>query len=128
MSPSKEIYSSVVFNGHKVGRTIDFPTINLDVTVIPQQIKHGVYASWVTIGTKTYKGALYFGPRLVFAETVNVLEIYILNFNQEIYGQEVSFTIEDFVRPPMDFASLDGLKQQLKEDISRVDALLTAVA
>lgn len=103
-------------NGQKVGRTIDFPTVNLDPQVVPSSTKQGVYASWVTVRGTTYKGALYYGPRLVFSEQQTVLEIYILDFNTEIYGEDVVFTIEQFIRPPLNFETLDGLKQQLKAD------------
>jgi len=113
-------YQSTVFHGDKSGRTINFPTINLDPLVIPQDTKPGVYASLVEIAASEYKGALYFGPRLVKGETHNVLEIFILDFDKEVYGQTVSFCLEKFIRPVLDFASLDELKQQLQKDIEAV--------
>lgn len=114
------MYTSTVKKGEQIGRTLDFPTINLDPKVIPSSTKQGVYASWVTIGTKMYKGALYFGPRLVFNETQNVLEIFIMDYSGDLYNQTVSFTIEHFIRTPKDFSNLNLLKQQLKKDIQDV--------
>lgn len=122
------LYKSKVFKGEQVGRTIDFPTVNLDVTIIPKDTKQGVYASWVTVNGQTYKGALYYGPRLVFNEVNVVLEIYILDFSGDLYGQEVNFTIHDFIRPPLDFDTLDGLKAQLKADVTKVNMCLTTRA
>jgi riboflavin kinase/FMN adenylyltransferase len=116
------IYSSEVFHGDKSGRTINFPTINLDPLVIPQDTKSGVYACLVEVSGNEFKGALYFGPRLVKSETHNVLEIFLLDFDKEIYGQTVKFCLEKFIRPVLDFASLDELKQQLQKDIEAVEA------
>jgi riboflavin kinase/FMN adenylyltransferase len=127
--PSK-YYQSTVFHGDKSGRTINFPTINLDPSVIPQDTKPGVYASRVRLADTQFSdsmladtefiGALYFGPRLVKGETHNVLEIFLLDFEKEIYGQTVKFCLEKFIRPVLDFASLDELKQQLQKDIEAV--------
>lgn len=114
------LYKSNVFFGEQIGRTLDFPTVNLNASLIPKNTKQGVYASWVTHNNVIYKGALYFGPRLVFNEKNTVLEIYIIDFNKEIYNQEISFTLESYIRPPLDFDTLEALKQQLKKDISDV--------
>ncbi len=113
-------YSSPIFHGDKAGRTIGFPTINLDPTIIPQNTTPGVYAAQVQLTGKNYLGALYFGPRLVKGETHNVLEIFILDFSQEIYGETAQFSILQFVRPVMDFSSLEELKSQLQKDIAAV--------
>ena len=113
-------YQSTVFHGDKSGRTINFPTINLDPLIIPQDTKPGVYASLVEVSGVEFKGALYFGPRLVKGETNNVLEIFLLDFEKEVYGQTVIFCLEKFIRPVLDFASLDELKQQLQKDIEAV--------
>jgi len=120
--PATPWISATVLRGDQVGRTIDFPSLNLDSTLMPStlQKKPGVYSSRVRIGATEYTGALYYGPRLVKGETHNVLEIHVLDFNQEIYGETIAFIVDEFVRPPLDFASLEGLKQQLGEDVARV--------
>ena len=91
-------YQARVLHGEKTGRTIGFPTVNLDPSVIPQDTEKGIYASLVKINGKDYHGVLYFGPRLVKNETHDVLEIHVLEFAEEIYGDEISFTLEKFVR------------------------------
>ena len=113
-------YHSAVQRGDQSGRTIGFPTVNLDPSVIPADTVPGVYASVVKYDDVEYKGALYYGPRKVKHETTNVLEIYILDFNKEIYDENVFFTIERFVRGVMDFTSFDEMKQQLQKDIEAV--------
>lgn len=120
---SAHTYTGIVLAGDKTGRTIGFPTVNLDVSLIPAQTEPGVYAAKVFVNTQPYAGALYFGPRLVKGETHNVLEIFILDFNQEIYGQEITFSLQKFIRPVLNFKSLDELQQQLTQDIAAVRAV-----
>jgi len=113
-------YKAVVLQGEKTGRSIGFPTVNLSPAIIPAQTTLGVYSSVVKYNEKEYKGALYFGPRLVKNETTNVLEIYILDFNKEIYAEEISFKLGRFIRAVKNFTSLEELKEQLKTDIKEV--------
>lgn len=114
---SKTFYSSQVYKGQQLGRTIGFPTVNLDPSFWPDAQKPGVYSSTVKVGKLEYKGALYFGPRLVLNETKNVLEIFIIDFDREIYGETIQFSIGKFVRGPMKFESVEELKKQLKDDV-----------
>ena len=115
---------SNVYSGQRVGRTIGFPTLNLESSSIPPNTKKGVYASWVTIQGKRNKGALYYGPRLVLGESEDVLEIYVLDFDQDIYGQQVSFTLEKYIRGILDLPDLTALKNQLAADAQAVDDAL----
>lgn len=114
------IYHSAVQRGDQSGRTIGFPTVNLDPSVIPVDTVPGVYSSVVKYDETEYKGALYYGPRKVKNETTNVLEIYILEFNKEIYDETVFFTLDTFIRGVMDFTSFDEMKAQLQKDIEAV--------
>jgi riboflavin kinase/FMN adenylyltransferase len=117
--------SATVLRGDQTGRTINFPSLNLDAALWPEVLreKPGVYVSQVRIADKTYLGALYYGPRLVKKEVHNVLEIHVLDFADDVYDQVVEFRVGAFVRPPLDFESLDGLKRQLGEDVERVRQL-----
>ena len=114
-------YKSKVFEGQKLGRTIGFPTLNLNAGVVPSSLTRGVYASIVQYKNKQYKGALYFGPRVVFQETKDVLEIYLFDFDEMIYDQEVSFCFEKFIRPVKNFSNIEEMKIQLEFDKESVD-------
>ena len=118
-------HKSTVLGGNKIGRTLGFPTINLDPLLFPVGKKEGVYAALVKHKNTTYKGALFFGPRLVLGETKKVLEIFILDFNQEIYDQTAKFQIKNFIREVQHFSSLKILKRQLKKDIVQIKTLLS---
>lgn len=116
-----------VLKGDQTGRTIGFPTINLLPAILDDRIstlEKGVHAAWVKIDGKLYRGALYFGPRVVKDETNDVLEIHILDFDKEVYGDSVSFQIKEFIRPIMDFESLEDLKDQIAKDILTVSKFL----
>lgn len=110
-------YKVKVLKGAKIGQTINLRTINLDPTILKERIKTGVYAVQVKYKGQVFLGALYFGPRLVKNETNNILEIHILNFNQEIYGEEIEFQIIKFIRKGKNFKSLAELKKQVEKDI-----------
>lgn len=110
-------YEGIVVEGDKIGRTIGFPTLNLDNPSIYNSQKEGVYSCIVKIKSELYKGALYYGPRLVRGETRPVLEIFVMNFSEAIYGETVSFLPIKFIRGVLKFDSFEKLKEQLHKDI-----------
>lgn len=117
-------YKATVLKGEKFGRTLGFPTVNLDSNVLPKNQKEGVYASLVKYNNTIYRGALFFGPRVILGEKTNVLEIYILDFDQEIYGKTIFFQIHIYIREVKNFHSFTKFKDQLKKDVKKVSANL----
>lgn len=124
--PRSRVFTGEVLHGNQLGRTIGFPTINLDADSIPEDTEPGVYAATVQLKNETYGGALYYGPRLVLDETKTVLEIFLLDFSQEIYGETIQFTLEKWVRGPMDFDTFPALQAQLQKDIQDVREFFAA--
>lgn len=118
----KPFISSPVLHGDKQGRKISYPTINLDPTTWPADHEPGVYAAEVSIGEPptAFQGALYYGPRTIQGETNNVLEIFLLNFSQEVYGQTASFRLHKFIRPVLHFKTFDELKAEIARDVLAV--------
>lgn len=119
--------SSPILHGDKQGRKISYPTINLDATTWPSDQKPGVYAVEVRIGDppSNFQGALYYGPRTIQGETHNVLEIFLLNFSQEVYGQTASFSLHKFIRPVLHFNSFEEMKPQIAKDVADVKKSFT---
>lgn len=115
---------ATVLTGERIGRTIGFPTINLDPQIFPDNYQTGIYAARVYYEGKSYMGALYFGPRLVRNETQNVLEIHILDFDHDVYGQTIEFEVVERIRDIKNFDSLDALKTEISHDIHLVKDLL----
>lgn len=124
--PRSQVFTAKVQKGNQLGRTIGFPTVNLDAGIIPAEIEPGVYAALVQVAGQEYLGALYYGPRLVLDETHTVLEIFLLEFSQEVYGEEIQFTLEEWVRGPMDFDTFPALQAQLQKDIQDVREFFAA--
>lgn len=119
-----------VLRGDQTGRTIGFPTINLDPSIIEKNIdelEKGVYAARVRIEGKECKGALYYGPRIVKGETHDVLEINILDFDEDVYDEKIEFEIVEFIRQVMDFDSLEKLQEQIQKDIASVRYSLSTI-
>lgn len=108
-----------VVHGNRIGRTIGFPTINL----IPAENKllppNGVYYSKVYVRGQSYRAISNVGYKpTVTKEHVLGVESYLYDFTQEIYEEEVEVSLCGFRRPEMQFAGLEALQSQLKEDIA----------
>jgi riboflavin kinase / FMN adenylyltransferase len=114
-------YAGKVLEGNHLGRTIGFPTLNLDPAILPDNQQEGVYASTIRYDNRSYIGALYVGPRLVMDETKRVLEIHLLNFDQIIYGKSIRFQLGRYIRDVQDFGSFEELKIQLIADRKAVE-------
>ena len=113
--------SGVVVDGHKLGRTIGFPTINL----VPPSSKIlpllGVYGCYIFIDDKVYKGICNIGEKpTVTNETKLVVESHIFDFDGDAYGKEVVIKPFLFVRPERKFDSIEELKVQINKDIDFV--------
>lgn len=119
-------YSGTVLRGDQYGRTLGFPTINLDPALIGSNYTPGVYAAHVEVMGREHRGALYFGPRITLQETNQVLEIHIINFHGDLYDQTVQFRLDRFIRPPMDFVDTDELRKQLAQDVEAAKSAISA--
>jgi len=115
-------HTAKVIHGEKVGRTIGFPTANFSAPPKDEDLKPGVYFGKCTIiGTKdtetiTKDCLAYFGPRYIFGEEVNSFEVYIYDFDQHIYGQDVTAVLSHFMRPPEKIKTIAQLQQLLEHD------------
>jgi riboflavin kinase / FMN adenylyltransferase len=119
--------SGAVVDGEKRGRTIGFPTANLEIADTEKLIPaDGVYAVTLQVGAKKnqYRGMMNIGFRPTVGGHKRSVEVHILNFNEEIYGSELSLKLHYYVRKEMKFPSLDALTKQLAEDKEEVEKLL----
>ena len=105
-----------VNHGKKLGRTIGFPTANLgfdENIIIP---KVGVYYTNVIWNNKIYKGITSVGHNPTVNGQDLTIETYILDFDMEIYGQEIKVYFIERIRDEKKFKSLDDLVERLKKD------------
>lgn len=115
-----------IVSGYKVGRTIGFPTANIEVDS-PYKLlpKVGVYAVWVELLGKRYKGMLYIGKRPTLQNGDNLtIEVNILGFSGNAYNDEITVSFVYAVREGKTFESVEALREQLERDRQTVDKLL----
>ena len=119
--------SGKVVTGYQVGRKLGFPTANIRVGNANKMIPGiGVYAVWVELAGKRYKGMLYIGSRPTLAEGNQIsLEVNILNFSGDIYNKELTVSFVHYIRGDIKFGSLDELAEQLRQDREMVEKVLT---
>ena len=119
--PQAFLFSGTVIDGEKVGRTLGFPTANLHSCPSETELAPGVYFGNCTVADSPsiFDSLVYFGPRYIFGETRNNFEVYIYDFNQQIYGQKVFTTLTHFLRQPVKFSSMKELQQGLEQDKAR---------
>jgi riboflavin kinase/FMN adenylyltransferase len=126
-------FEGVVVEGNKLGRTIGFPTANLQMLNPDKLIPgNGVYAVSVDIRSNeqaprsnhSLKGMMNIGFRPTVEGTMKVIEVNLFDFNQNIYGECLRIHVRHFLRPEQKFEGLEALKSQLKKDQTFAIALL----
>ncbi|TDH27077.1 bifunctional riboflavin kinase/FAD synthetase [Segetibacter sp. 3557_3] len=119
-------FSGTVVEGNKLGRTIGYPTANLEIAEEEKLIPgNGVYAVTVSINDRAaHKGMMNIGIRPTIGGTKRVIEVNIFDFNQDIYGSTVKVFVKAFIRGEVKFTGLDQLKEQLAKDKVSASALL----
>lgn len=113
-----------VTQGKQIGRTIGYPTANLILEdpekLIPAQ---GVYAVVVQLPQKnqSYKGLLNIGTRPTVGGTEQTIEVHLLNFSGDLYGQTLSLELKQYLRPEMRFPNLSALVEQIGRDQKKLE-------
>ena len=115
-----------VAHGNKQGRTIGFPTANIEMFRKKTPIS-GVYAITLTgIDDRVISGVANVGTRpTVNAEKKVILETHLFNFNREIYGHYVEVHFKQKIRDEVRFDSIEELKAQIEKDIIIAKQILT---
>ena len=103
-----------VVEGNKIGRTIGFPTANIDLQnkykLIP---KEGIYAASIIVNEKLHFGMLYIGNRPTLNGKEKSIEMNIFDFDGDIYNLEVTLNIHSFIRDDHKFDSLETMKDAI---------------
>ncbi len=108
--------SGQVVHGLKNGRTIGFPTINIPIKRKISPV-HGIFAVVVEIGGVTYRGVCSVGNRPIIGGAKTLLEVFLFDFNQEVYGLEAKTIFKHKIRNESYFEDFASLKQQIKIDV-----------
>ncbi len=117
-----------VVHGLKIGRQLGFPTANLDIDGTMQIPKEGIYACFVMVGGKRFRGALYIGKRPTFNGRKISIEASIIDegFSEEVYGKKMEVEIIERMRDDMRFDSQEKLISQIRKDVEEAREILIA--
>ena len=118
--------SGNVTGGARRGAGLGFPTANI-VLAKGTALAHGIYAAHVHVGSKRYRGAAYLGTRPTFDDGTPVLETFLLDFDGDLYGREISIAFVDFLRGDKRFETAETLSAQMTKDCARARDILAAV-
>ncbi len=115
----------VVVRGDGRGRRLGFPTANLTILGADKLIPPaGIYAVRGVLRTGTYGGALHLGPRPTFRGSPPTIELHLLDFDGDIYGEEVRVDFLRYLRGVRPFDSPGALVAQMRDDVSRAAEVL----
>ena len=113
----------VVTGGQRIGTWLGFPTANVAIEKA-QEFRHGIYAVRVYLGDESFDGAAYLGTRPTFDDGPPVLETFLFEFDEQIYGKSIEVELIDLVREDQRFKSPDALKEQMAEDCEKARQIL----
>jgi len=109
-------FNGRVIHGQKLGRTIGFPTLNINPKRSQMPVS-GVFAVTVSgIADKPWPAVANLGIRPTVDGLRPSIEVHLFNWSQDLYGQHIDVTLKKFIRPEMKFNGLDELTKQIQQD------------
>ncbi len=119
--------SGVVVGGHHIGNSLGYPTANIQ-PISPNKLVPaiGVYAVWVLIEGVFYKGMLNIGRRpTLHAESPIVIEVHVLNFSGDLYGNVLTIHFMKRIRQEEHFPNIEALVERMHQDRTIADSYLS---
>lgn len=107
-----------VITGDRRGRELGFPTANVDVSKAMAHPADGIYATWAVVDGIRRPAATSIGVRPTFGLTERLVEVYILDFDGDLYGQDLEVQFVERLRDQETFASLEALVEQINLDVA----------
>ena len=109
--------SGKVVVGDQRGRTLGFPTANIEVDDQLLLPGDGIYATWAIIDGKRHQAATSIGVRPTFGLTQRLVEVFVMDFSDDLYGKTVGVEFINKVRDQEKFDGLEALIKQIKQDV-----------
>jgi riboflavin kinase/FMN adenylyltransferase len=119
--------SGKVVDGYKIGRTLGFPTANIEISNNKLLPKQGVYAVKCKIAEENLKAVLSIGERETFNFKGLCIEAHIFDFNKQIYSQTIEIEFIEKIRDQKKFATIEELKEEIKRDCEYAKNILFSV-
>ena len=107
-----------VVEGRGVGKELGIPTANLKPEFPAVTLGDGVYGGYVFVAATRYRAAISIGLASTFGVKTSTIEPHLLDFDGDLYGQEITISFLRYLRPMTTFASTDVLKGAIKDDIA----------
>jgi riboflavin kinase/FMN adenylyltransferase len=112
-------FTALVVGGDRLGRTLGFPTANLRLHDEQQVPAHGIYAVWARIAGEAQwrMGAMSVGVRPTFGGGLRTLEVFLLDFDGDLYGRDLTVAFADWLRPEQAFPGAEALVEAMRADV-----------
>ncbi len=119
------LYSGVVQHGAQLGRTIGFPTANIELKGRRPAV--GIYAARIKLQDgRRFIGVAYYGERPTVDGVGELLEVHLFDFSEDLYGMNLAVELVSFIRPDVNFASVDDMTRQIALDCKSARDALSA--
>jgi riboflavin kinase/FMN adenylyltransferase len=115
--------AGTVVGGAKRGGVLGFPTANIPLPA-GTGLGHGIYAVRTTIDGERHDGAAYLGTRPTYDDGMPVLEVFLFEFEGDLYGRKIEVEFIDFVRGDRKFSTSKALITQMRADCDKARAIL----
>ena len=113
--------SGLVVEGKGNGRKINFPTANLQLNYTYVFPKEGVYMGYAYFLNRKRKAMICVGTHPTINQLLNpIIEVHIIDFNEVLYGREIYVDFVSYIRPVIQFATFEELREQLLKDEEKV--------
>lgn len=105
-----------VLHGNALGRRLNMPTANILPDGEKKLLPYGVYVTTVQVKGTYYHGVTNIGKKPTVGEYAVGVETYLMDFHQNIYGEEIQVFFHEFIRPEKKFESVEALRRQVERD------------
>ena len=122
MTGGENVITGRVVTGKQLGRTLGFPTANIEEFEHHTRLK-GVYAGLISLEGRSYRCMVNIGSHPTLPEGKPTIEAHIIDFSGDLYGKSVTIEIKRFLRGERRFGTLDELVTQLKLDLETVKSM-----
>ena len=109
--------SGRVVKGAARGKALGFPTANLDVPEAMAVPGDGIYATWAVVGGRRYSSATSIGVRPTFGLNSRTVEAYLMDFQGDLYGKELTLEFVRRLRDELKFDTVEDLEGQMAKDV-----------
>jgi riboflavin kinase/FMN adenylyltransferase len=117
--------SGTVIPGDRRGRLLGYPTANLRLDP-GCALRHGIYSVRVGVGGRRLGGVASFGRRPTFDNGPPLLEVFLFDFSEDLYGRSIDVAFISWIRPELKFDSVDDLTRQMDADSAKARQALAA--